>query len=363
MDFDFKEPTLRVHELVHGAKTGRPGARDELEKAIADGCMHGLRVLLVERGILPPDPGRTDMLLRRKEEQAAEAERQCEDGDDRAAGLRMAEFYCRAMDMEKGFEAMGRIARDDASLSLRMDIGLCKIRMGLLAGSRRAVESGTRMADDAYERGCDWDRRNRYKIYKGLFRMMERRFREAGELFSEALPSFESSEVMSYGQAVRYMVLCGLLGFERAEVEARILKCSEVVGSSETLGVRLAGSLFECNYGEFMQDLHLFCTSLRDDVFGGRFVDLFSREMRLRAYGQVLESYRSMLLENMATTFGVSVEYVERDLGAFIVEGRLWGKIDRVSGVVEVVPRHGRDVSSVIARGADVVRRIKKCVK
>ena len=70
-----------------------------------------------------------------------------------------------------------------------------------------------------------------------------------------------------------------------------------------------------------------------------------------------------MLLENMAAAFGVSAGYVERDLGAFIVEGRLWGKIDRVSGIVEVVPRRGRDVSSVIARGGDAVRRIKKCVK
>nr|AGE96482.1 hypothetical protein ECU10_0190 [Encephalitozoon cuniculi] len=368
MDFDFQEPTLLVYDLIHGTKLGKPESREHLERLLIDKCMYDLYSFLAEKGVLKPDRGRMKTLLQTKNERIEELERLREkEVDNETYGSeidrRIAEFYCQTMDIQNGFEWMRRLMRDDMSLSLKMDIFLCKIRMGLIVGNRKVVEESIEVADDIYERGCDWDRRNRYKVYKGMFKMMRRKFKEAGILFSEILPSFESSEVISYSRTVRYMIFCGLLRFERREIETRILKCSDVIGSSEKLGVQLATSLFECNYGDFMNDLYLFCKSLQDDVFVGRFVDLFCREMRLRVYGQVLESYRLMLLENMAQTFRVSVEYVERDLGEFIVEGRLWSKIDRISGVVEVTSREEQDVSSVVGYGCDVVRRIKKCVK
>ncbi|ADM12341.1 26S proteasome regulatory complex protein [Encephalitozoon intestinalis ATCC 50506] len=368
MDFDFKEPTLLVHDLIHATKLGKSEAQEELEKLLSDKCMYDLYSFLVEKGILQPNHERIDSLLNCKNQRIQELEelRKKETENETYAEeieRKTAEFYCQVMDTQNGFEWMRKLMRDDMSLSLKMDISLCKIRMGLIVGNKRIVEESINVADDTYERGCDWDRRNRYKVYKGVFKMMERKFKEAGILFSEVLPSFESSEVISYSRAVKYMIFCGLLGFERNEIETRILKCSDVMGSSEKLGVQLATSLFECNYGSFMEDLYLFCKSLQEDVFVGRFVNLFCREMRLRVYGQVLESYRSMLLENMAETFGVSVEYVEEDLGEFIVEGRLWSKIDRISGVVEVTSREDQDASSIIGYGCDVVRRIKKCVK
>ncbi|AFN83824.1 26S proteasome regulatory complex protein [Encephalitozoon romaleae SJ-2008] len=368
MDFDFKEPTLFVHDLIHETKLGKPEAKKKLEKLIVDKCMYDLYKFLVEKGVLRPDHDRMESLLNCKNKKIEELEELRKEETDNETyrsevDRRIAELYSQVMDTKNGFEWMRKLIRDDMSLSLKMDIFLCKARMGLILGNKKIVEESIKVADDTYERGCDWDRRNRYKVYKGLFKMMAREFKDAGVLFSEVLPSFESSEVMNYSRAVRYMVFCGLLGFERKEIETRILKCSDVMGSSEKLGVQLATSLFECNYGNFMNDLYLFCKSLQDDVFVGRFVNLFCREMRLRVYGQVLESYRLMLLENMAQTFGVSVEYIEQDLGEFIVEGRLWGKIDRISGVIEVTSREGQDASSIVGYGCDVVRRIKKYVK
>ena len=61
----------------------------------------------------------------------------------------------------------------------------------------------------------------------------------------------------------------------------------------------------------------------------------FIREMRIKAYTQLLESYRSLSLSHMAHSFGVSVEFMDRELSRFIASGRLHCRIDKVGGVVE----------------------------
>lgn len=60
----------------------------------------------------------------------------------------------------------------------------------------------------------------------------------------------------------------------------------------------------------------------------------YIRQMRIKAYTQLLESYRSLSLSHMAATFGVSVQFIDRELSQFIASGRLHCKIDKVGGVV-----------------------------
>ena len=61
----------------------------------------------------------------------------------------------------------------------------------------------------------------------------------------------------------------------------------------------------------------------------------YIREMRIIAYSQLLESYRSLTLESMAKEFGVKKDFIDADLARFIAAGRLTAVIDRVQGVVE----------------------------
>lgn len=37
----------------------------------------------------------------------------------------------------------------------------------------------------------------------------------------------------------------------------------------------------------------------------------YVREMRIKAYSQILESYKSLTIERMAKAFGVSVAYID----------------------------------------------------
>lgn len=79
----------------------------------------------------------------------------------------------------------------------------------------------------------------------------------------------------------------------------------------------------------------------------------YVRELRIKAYAQLLESYRSVTMKNFCAAFGVSEEFMDayvprhsslarsltprfdRDLSRFIAAGRLNCSIDHVNGVVE----------------------------
>ena len=52
-------------------------------------------------------------------------------------------------------------------------------------------------------------------------------------------------------------------------------------------------------------------------------------------YAQYLESYKTVRLEKMARDFGVSVEFIDKELYQLIASRKLHCQIDKVSGVVE----------------------------
>ena len=57
--------------------------------------------------------------------------------------------------------------------------------------------------------------------------------------------------------------------------------------------------------------------------------------MRLVAYKQYLEAFKSVTIKNMADSFGVKTDFLDAELSNFIYSGRLNCKIDKVSGVIE----------------------------
>lgn len=50
----------------------------------------------------------------------------------------------------------------------------------------------------------------------------------------------------------------------------------------------------------------------------------YVREMRILAYGQLLESYRSLTLDSLARSFGVSIDFVDRYVHALCPESSFY---------------------------------------
>jgi len=84
--------------------------------------------------------------------------------------------------------------------------------------------------------------------------------------------------------------------------------------------------------------------------------------MKVIAYTQMLESYRSVQIESMANAFGVTMEFLDKELSRFIASGRLHCKIDKVGGVVETNRTDSKNsqYQATIKSGDHLLNRIQK---
>lgn len=74
------------------------------------------------------------------------------------------------------------------------------------------------------EEGGDWDRRNRLKVYEGLYNLSIRKFKEAAKLFLDTVSTFTSYELMDYSTFVVYAVYVSMLTLPRNELREKVAK-------------------------------------------------------------------------------------------------------------------------------------------
>lgn len=240
---------------------------------------------------------------------------------------------------------------------------------------RVAVKTNLDRAKSLVEKGGDWDRRNRLKAYQGLHLLTVRSYSLAAPLLLDTLSTFTSYELCSYSSLVVYAVLAGSISLKRVDFKSKVHDAPEIhailgdhddkldalsgataagpgAGDEEmrdadpstatpapavvnltTLGTDkdaastgeadtpidfspLSGLVRSIYIGDYRQ----FFTSLASveekflsqDRYLYEHRGWFVREMRLRAYQQLLQSYKVVGLQSMATEFGVTVEFLDR---------------------------------------------------
>ena len=222
------------------------------------------------------------------------------------------------------------------------------------------------------ESGGDWDRRNRLKAYQGLHLLTTRSYNLAAPLLLDSLSTFTSYELCSYSSLVVYSVLAGSISLKRVDFKTKVHDAPEIraiLGDGEDKLSALSGaassgpgagdeemkdissatptpaptavnltalgsstapqeveapvdftplaglvrSLYVGNYQAFFLALAAVEENfLSQDRYLYEHRGWFVREMRLRGYQQLLQSYRVVGLGSMANDFGVSVDFLDR---------------------------------------------------
>ena len=137
----------------------------------------------------------------------------------------------------------------------RMDMIFNNIRIGLFFMDHKLIKENIEKAQVMLEQGGDWDRRNRLKVYSGLYAMSVRDFGKAANLFLETISTFTSYELMDYTQFVTYTVYMGIIALDRRELLEKVIKGSEIM---EILHAcpnvkKYLNALYDCQYGDFFQ--------------------------------------------------------------------------------------------------------------
>ncbi|KAJ8940860.1 hypothetical protein NQ318_008231 [Aromia moschata] len=163
---------------------------------------------------------------------------------------------------------------------------------------------------------------------------------------------------------MKYTVLSALLTLNRSEVKKNLVDNSDVqqaLHSNNTLREYLF-SLYECDYKRFFERLADIEVIMKADMFLHLHYKYYIREMKTKAYDQLLSTYISVKLSYMADQFGVTSDYIENDISNLIANGRLNYKIDKVSETVINVPDDPKTevFKSVLKQGDLLLNRVHK---
>ncbi|GAB0087363.1 26S proteasome non-ATPase regulatory subunit 6 [Sergentomyia squamirostris] len=293
-----------------------------------------------------------------------DAEKNLSEMEVREANLKKSEFLCRIGDKEGAVSAFRKTYDKTVSLGHRLDIVFHNIRLGLFYLDHDLITRNIEKAKTLIEEGGDWDRRNRLKVYQGVYSIAVRDFKAAATFFLDTVSTFTSYELMDYPTFVRYTVYVAMISLPRNELRDKVVKGSEIQEVLHSLPdvKSYLTSLYNGQYSDFFVTLAKVEKFLCNDYLVNPHYRFYVREMRVLAYTQLLESYRSLTLQYMAQAFGVSIEYIDAELSRFIAAGRLHCKVDRVGGIVETNRPDSKNwqYQATIKQGDILLNRVQK---
>lgn len=254
--------------------------------------------------------------------------------------VKLGEHYTRIGEREKAITTLRKAYELTASLGSKIDLCLTICRIGFFFDDKPFISQELEAVKQLIDRGGDWERRNRFKTYNGLHLMSTRKFTEAAELLIDSLATFTSTEISTYEEIVEYAVLCGAIALDRVNLKQKVIDSPEVLSLLPSTSAlepisMLTNSLYTCEYATYFKALarveEEFLTKNRFLIHHANY---YVREMRRKAYAQLLESYKTLSIKSMADAFGISVAFLDEDLSKFVPTKRLNCVIDRVNGII-----------------------------
>jgi len=318
----------------------------------------------VDEGLKTQMKSQNDEDLAKIEEKIKDAQENLGDIEIRDALLAKAEFYSRIGDKEAAVQGYQTAFEKTVGTGGKLDNILAVIRIAFFFDDKELAKKSIDRAKTELGKGGDWERRNKLKVYEGIFLMISRDWKGAATLFLNVMPTFTATELVDFKDFVFYTVILTMVAMDRPTLREKLVSSPEVRSViKETPQLEdFLESYFYCRYKNMMQHFVAMIDLVRGDRYLNRHCRHFMRIMRLNAYRQFLASYRSVKLEAMATEFGVSASFIDAELSSFISSGKLTCKIDKVGGVVESNEKDNRSqvYVEIIKQGDNLLNRMQK---
>ncbi|XP_047111761.1 26S proteasome non-ATPase regulatory subunit 6-like [Schistocerca piceifrons] len=302
--------------------------------------------------------------LKQLNDEIEDAEKNLGEMEVQGAYMKKSEYLCTIGAKDEAVKNFQITYDKTVSLGQRLEIVFYLIRIGFFYWDHDLITRNIDKAESLIEEGDSWEHRNRMKVYKGIYSMMKRDFKSAANSFLDSSLTFTCYELMDYHEFIRYIVLMGVISVPRNELKEKIIKNSEVleVLHNDRFMKDYVMSLYDCHYAEFFKNLAQVEDFLKHDYYLSPHYRHYIREMRLRAYTQILQCYQSLTLDFMADTFGVTAEFIDKELSRFISDRRVDGKIDKVSNIVVTDHPDAKNwqYQEIIRQGDTLLNRVQK---
>ncbi|CAN1239633.1 26S proteasome non-ATPase regulatory subunit 6 homolog [Linum grandiflorum] len=265
---------------------------------------------------------------------------------------------------KKALEQLKVTESKTVAVGQKMDLVFYTLQLGFFHMDFDLISKSIDKAKKLFEEGGDWERKNRLKVYEGLYCMSTRNFKKAADLFLDSISTFTTYEIFPYDTFIFYTVVTSIISLDRVSLKQKVVDAPEilaVIGKIPHLSEFL-NSLYDCQYKSFFTAFAGLTEQIKLDRYLHPHFRYYMREVRTVVYSQFLESYKSVTIEAMATAFGVTVEFIDLELSRFIAAGKLHCKIDKVAGVLETNRPDAKNAlyQATIKQGDFLLNRIQK---
>ncbi|RNF25742.1 proteasome regulatory non-ATP-ase subunit 7 [Trypanosoma conorhini] len=243
----------------------------------------------------------------------------------------------------------------------KLDLCFQRILLGIAFSENEIAANGIRDAHRLMKDG-DWERRNRLKVYEGIYYVFIRDFKRGSELLLDSVSTFAASELMNFNEFILITVVASLTVLSRSELKQQIVDSPEVRSADIKDVFHLVTVIYNCRYKDVFPALDTVCHQLRGLVYLSQHVNYFFREVRVLVFTQFLESYSSVTLNSMSAAFGIPPPVMDSMLGTLISNERIACKMDRVSDSIATYrgDTTNFDYHRIVKNGDLLLNRIQK---
>ena len=273
--------------------------------------------------------------LKKKMEEDVEG---IEEKDKASYLFEIGKIYKEKKMMDKAIEQFKETIEQTISFNTKIDAIFEILHIGLLEKNQDILKEYLEKCHELLKSdGGDWEKKNRLKVYEGLYFVLNKNFKDAGKNFLDALMTFTSYELFDFKTFVFYTAITNIITVDRKSLKERIIDNSDVLSCINDIPhlQKFLNCFYDGEYSEFFKELYYIIQVLKKDFYLSKHYNYFINEMRIKVYSQFLQSYKTVTMENMANVFGVSTSFIDNELSNFISQGRINAKIDKVSGIIE----------------------------
>ena len=279
----------------------------------------------------------------------------------------IAKIYKEQKMMPEAIEKFKETIAETQSFNTKIDAMFEICHICLLEKNLEMLKEYLQKIEDLLKTGGDWEKKNRLKVYMGLYYIFTKNFKDAGKNFLDALMTFTSYELFDFKTFVFYTAVINIISVDRKTLKEKIIDNSDVLSCINEIPhlEKFLNTFYDGEYAQFFLELYYIIQRLKNDFYLSKHYNYYINEIRIKAYSQFLQSYKTVSMDNMASVFGVSTNFIDRELSNFISQGRINAKIDKVSGIIECNHKEQNvDLYQATIRDSDIlISKIHKLSK
>eukprot|EP00392_Amoebophrya_sp_AT5.2_P008607 g8635.t1 len=346
-----------AHLKARYMKDRAPPVLKQIEEYIKQDRMLGFYLDFCEEANLKRDEALVKQLEKEKAEKIKELEARHLDAEENLGDIEVknsllarADFLNQIGDFSEAVVWYEKAFEKTVGVGYRMDNLLTRLRIALFCDDKENTKKLIDAGHAELKKGGDWERKNKLKVYEGIFKVSQADFEGAANLFLQGVATFAATEIFSFREFIFYTVMCAMMGLPRGDLKKKVIESPEILSVIHEkphvkeflfayfLGYGQISLAYNCDYRQWTREFAEVIDHLKPDRYFDANLTKITRILRLNAYRQFITSYKSVTLKLMADTFGVTEEFLDGEIYNFIASGRLLNcKIDKVSRLIETL--------------------------